>query len=71
MLNKKILGEIIKNQRKSLKMKQHEVSSITKLSRTYISDIERGRHMPSTDALSKLAICLDLDLNVLKMTEIQ
>jgi hypothetical protein len=27
--------------------------------------------MPSLNALSKIAICLDIDLNVLKMTEIQ
>jgi transcriptional regulator with XRE-family HTH domain len=52
-------------------MTQEQLSSVTNLSRNYISDIENGRYMPSLNALSKIAICLNIDLNVLKMTEIQ
>jgi transcriptional regulator with XRE-family HTH domain len=71
MLNKKTLGAIIKQKRIEADMTQGQLSSATKLSRNYISDIENGRYMPSLNALSKIAICLDIDLNVLKMTEIQ
>lgn len=71
MLNKKALGELIKFKRKEMGLRQGQVSLITCLSRNYISDIENGRYAPSVETLIKLAICLDLDLNYLKMTEIQ
>jgi transcriptional regulator with XRE-family HTH domain len=71
MLNQKTLGAIIKQKRKEAGMTQDQLSSATNLSRNYISDIENGRYTPSLNALSKIAICLDIDLNVLKMTEIQ
>ncbi|MFW5436328.1 helix-turn-helix domain-containing protein [Paenibacillus apiarius] len=71
MLNKKALGLAIKKQRKEKNMKQIDVSAKTDLSRNYISDIENGRYAPSVDALLKLAECIDLDLNLIKMTEIQ
>jgi transcriptional regulator with XRE-family HTH domain len=71
MINKKKLGNIISSKRREKKMTQVSVSRITGLSRQYISDIENGRYMPSVDSLSRIAICLNLDLNVLKETEIQ
>jgi transcriptional regulator with XRE-family HTH domain len=71
MLNQKTLGAIIKQKRKEAGMTQGQLSTATNLSRNYISDIENGRYTPSLNALSKIAICLDIDLNVLKMTEIQ
>ncbi len=70
MLDKKTLGMLIKKKRKEKGMKQIQMSEVTKLSRNYISDIENGRYTPSVEALSKIATCLDLDLNLLKMTEI-
>jgi transcriptional regulator with XRE-family HTH domain len=71
LLDKKTLGALIKKKRKEIDMTQDQLSSATKLSRNYISDIENGRYMPSLSSLTKIAICLDIDLNVLKMTEIQ
>lgn len=71
MLDKKALGRAIKKTRTEKKLKQVDVSAVTGLSRNYISDIENGRYMPSVEALSRLAACLDMDLNLLKMTEIQ
>lgn len=71
MLDKKALGRTIKKTRAEKKLKQVDVSAVTGLSRNYISDIENGRYMPSVEALSRLAACLDMDLNLLKMTEIQ
>ncbi|WP_068964055.1 helix-turn-helix transcriptional regulator [Desulfosporosinus sp. BG] len=71
MLDKKALGEFIKQKRKEKGLRQNQVSLIANLSRNYVSDIENGRYMPSVETLSRLATCLDLDLNSLKMTEIQ
>jgi transcriptional regulator with XRE-family HTH domain len=71
MLDRKALGLVIKNRRRERNIKQSQVSSATKLSRNYISDIENGRYVPSVETLTKIAVYLDLDLNVLKMTEIQ
>jgi len=71
VIDKKKLGRLIKQKRKEKKLRQTEVSKETGLSRNYISDIENGRYMPSVDALSRLALFLDIDLNLLKMTEIQ
>lgn len=70
-MDKKLLGQKIKSLRKIRDLKQHELADLTGLSRNYISDIENGRYTPSVEALSKLATVLDLDLNMLKMTEIQ
>ncbi|MGG4011452.1 helix-turn-helix domain-containing protein [Bacillus smithii] len=71
MLDKKTLGQIIKSKRNEIGMTQDQLSSATRLSRNYISDIENGRYMPSINSLSRIAICLNMDLNLLKMTEIQ
>lgn len=71
MIDKKALGAAIKHQRNAKRMKQRDVSAKTDLSRNYISDIENGRYIPSIEAISKLAACLEMDLNLLKMTEIQ
>jgi transcriptional regulator with XRE-family HTH domain len=70
-MDKQMLGEAIKKQRKRKGLKQFEVSERTGLSRNYISDIENGRYMPSVDALSRLAVCLGMDLNIITMSEIQ
>lgn len=70
-MDKKALGSEIKKGRKNKKLNQCDLSAITGLSRSYISDIENGRYMPSVSVLFKLAEALDLDLNALKMTEIQ
>lgn len=71
MLDKKSLGKIIQDKRKELELTQNQLSEATQLSRNYISDIENGRYSPSIDTLARIAIHLGIDLNVLKMTEIQ
>ncbi|WP_191556427.1 helix-turn-helix domain-containing protein [Metabacillus idriensis] len=71
MLDKKVLGRALQIKRKDLKLTQIYIANVTGLSRNYISDIENGRYMPSADALYKIASCLNFDLNILKMTEIQ
>lgn len=71
MLDGKKLGALIKNKRKEKQLKQTEMAKALGLSRTYLSDIENGRYLPSTKTLSRIAIFINLDLNLLKMTEIQ
>ncbi|MGM0863409.1 MAG: helix-turn-helix domain-containing protein [Bacillota bacterium] len=71
MIDRKFLGNEIKERRKYLGFTQYELSRITNLSRNYISDIENGRYCPSIQSLSRIAVVLELDLNVIKMTEIQ
>lgn len=71
LLDKNKIGQLIKSRRKEKKLTQNNISEKTGLSRNYISDIENGRYMPSAESLYKIATCIDLDLNLLKMTEIQ
>ncbi|WP_434169122.1 helix-turn-helix domain-containing protein [Peribacillus frigoritolerans] len=71
MLDMKSFGKIIQKKRKELGFTQTQVSEATELSRNYISDIENGRYTPSIDSLSKIAVYLGIDLNIIKMTEIQ
>lgn len=66
------IGLVISSKRKEKGLTQQEVSDATGFSRNYISDMENGRYAPSLDALSKLAVLLDIDLNFLQsLTEIQ
>lgn len=72
MDTKKKVGQAIKKQRLQKKKTQIEVAKSIGISRSYLSDIENGRYMPSVDTLIKLASYLDIDLNFLsRMTEIQ
>lgn len=72
MDNKKIIGQAIKIKRIEKKKTQSQVSEDTGISRSYLSDVENGRYMPSVETLIKLASHLELDLNfLLKVTEIQ
>ncbi len=72
MNTKKKVGQAIKKQRLQKKKTQIEVAKSIGISRSYLSDIENGRYMPSVNTLIKLASYLDIDLNFLsRMTEIQ
>lgn len=71
MLDKKALGDLIQEKRRAKGLRQSDVSDKIGVTRNYLSDIERGRYSPSVKTLMKLAAVLDLDLNSIKMTEIQ
>lgn len=71
MVDKKTLGKLIQEKRKELGKTQYQLADETDLSRNYISDIENGRYTPSIDSLTRIAVQLNLDLNLIKMTEIQ
>jgi transcriptional regulator with XRE-family HTH domain len=61
-----VLGKAVKTARKKKLLTQKGLSEKTKMSRNYISDIECGRYIPSTEKLILLAKTLDMNLNLLK-----
>ncbi len=67
----KKIGNEIKVARERNNLTQQQVSKKINISRNYLSDIECGRYIPSTEKLLVLARILDIDLNLLKTTEIE
>ena len=66
------LGENIKLYRKKQKLTQVDLANKAGISRTYLSDLENGRYMPSIETISNIAKILNIDLNFLtSLTEIQ
>ncbi|MEV2908343.1 helix-turn-helix domain-containing protein [Paenibacillus larvae] len=59
------LGENIKFYRKQKKMTQNELAQKSYMSRTYLSDIERGRQNPSLNTLISIAKVLNIDIKLL------
>lgn len=59
------IGKAISTHRKEWGLTQVELSSKTKLSRTYISDVENGRYSPSLKSLKIIADALELTLSEL------
>ena len=66
---KKIIGEKIKEARTKKGLTQVELSEKTGLSRSYISDIENGRYLPSILTLLTVANELKIDLNFLNKSD--
>lgn len=62
----KTLGQVIKKERENRGITQQELSERARISRNYISDIECGRYIPSTETLVVIATILEIDLNILK-----
>ena len=66
------VGKVIADYHIKKGMTQDKLSELSKLSRSYICDIENDRYNPSVKTLVILADILDIDLNFLReMTEIQ
>ena len=53
------IGKRIAARRKNLGLKQRQVSEIADISTAYMSNIERGVSIPSTEVIMKLAAALD------------
>lgn len=67
-----IIGKKIKKARCTKRLTQEDLANKAGISRTYLSDIENGRYMPSIETISNIVKILDMDLNFLtKLTEIQ
>lgn len=58
------LAEYLKAMRDSREMKLREVAEKTGLSVSYLSDLERGRTLPSIETLEKLAGCYGMTLAI-------
>ena len=61
-------GLLIRAARKRKKLSQRELARKTGIDFTYVSKIEQGKldYAPKAAVLTKLAVCLDLDLHELK-----
>ena len=53
------IGKRIAARRKNLGLKQRQVSEIADISTAYMSNIERGVSIPSTEVIMRLAIALE------------
>lgn len=67
-----IIGVEIKKARCTKNLTQVDLANKAGISRTYLSDLENGRYMPSIETISNIAKILNIDLNFLtSLTEIQ
>lgn len=62
-LDYKMIGKNIAKRRKALKLKQAEVEEKADIGYKYLSSIECGRTIPSTEVIMKLALALDTTLD--------
>ena len=58
-LDYKEIGKRIARRRKQLKLKQAEVEEMADIGYKYLSNIERGLSIPSTEVIMRLALALD------------
>jgi len=58
-LDYKEIGRRIAHRRRQLNLKQHEVEERANISYKYLSSIERGFSIPSTEVIMRLAIALE------------
>lgn len=65
----KLVGLKIVQARKYKSISQQDTADAIHISRTYLSDIEHGRYMPSVRVLTKIANYLDIDLNFLQCND--
>ncbi|EJW14663.1 helix-turn-helix domain-containing protein [Paenibacillus alvei] len=65
------LGENIKYFRKKKGMTQFDLATKTKLSRSYIADVERDRYNPSVDTLQTIASAIDAKVYELMGEEVR
>lgn len=57
-----VIGERIKEKRKEVGINQQALAEEIKISRTSISNIEKGRHQPTLHLLFKICYALNLDI---------
>lgn len=58
-LDYKMIGQRIAQRRRNLHLKQTEVEEMAELGCKYLSNIERGISIPSTEVIMRLAVALD------------
>ncbi|MFZ9611196.1 MAG: helix-turn-helix domain-containing protein [Methylococcales bacterium] len=60
-----VFGKILKSKRQSINLSQEQLGLKSRLSRSYISDLEMGKKDPSLFTIFKLASALQLKPSVL------
>ena len=58
---KALIGDIISQHRNEMKLTQLQLADKAALSRSYISDIEKGRYAPSVKSLVSIANVLNIE----------
>lgn len=64
-MDKSVLGQRIREARKSKKMTQEELAEKAEIGTVYLGEIERGKKMPSLKSLCKLIETLDVSADYL------
>lgn len=65
------LGKKIKELREDQKLSQERLSDKVDITRTYLSDIERGKRSPSYDIVKKIADALGVSINDLEGVSVE
>lgn len=59
------LGEFIRSQRRLARLSLRQLSALSNISNPYLSQVERGLHVPSVRVLQSLAEALDISAETL------
>jgi transcriptional regulator with XRE-family HTH domain len=62
---RRALGEIIRSQRRLAKLSLRQLSALSNISNPYLSQVERGLHVPSGRVLHAIANALDISAETL------
>ena len=57
---RRALGELIRSQRRLARLSLRQLSALSNISNPYLSQVERGLHVPSVRVLQALAEALDI-----------
>lgn len=64
---RRALGELIRSQRKLARLSLRQLSALSNISNPYLSQLERGLHVPSVRVLQAIADALDVSADTLLM----
>lgn len=64
LINPKTFGALVKIKRKSAKWTQKQLANEMGIHVQYVSDIERGKYLPSNALIKYFTITLDIQLNI-------
>ena len=62
---RRAFGDFLRTQRQLAKLSLRQLAEMTAVSNPYLSQLERGQHLPSLRIVSKLAAALDVPLDTL------
>ena len=64
---RRALGELIRSQRRLARLSLRQLSALSNISNPYLSQVERGLHVPSVRVLQAIAQALDISADTLLM----